>query len=233
MEVLLDGITKTYKNFDVFENLNLDLTRISSNLIIITGKSGIGKTTLLNILALLDDSFYGIYKLENKNVKALTDRESSRLRGNCIGYIQQHFSLLEEETVFYNMKIRMIAGGFGKKNFREKCDTILEQVGLSRMSESKVNTLSGGQRQRLIIARALVNDPKYIIADEPFSGFDLDTKEIIIQLFLRLLHQGRKMIIVTHDDIDWQYKSIKRYEFSELIKDTDLSSSVHVDKLGL
>lgn len=85
----------------------------------------------------------------------------------------------------------------------------------------------------MIIARALVNDPKYIIADEPFSGLDLDTKEIIIQLFLRLLHQGRKMIIVTHDDIDWQYKSIKRYEFSELIKDTDLSSSVHVDKLGL
>lgn len=164
------------------------------------GPSGSGKSTLMNIIGCLDTPSGGTYILAGKDVSNMTEDELAEIRNREIGFVFQTFNLLPRSTSLENVALPLVYAGYSKSEREEKAMNALVSVGLGDRAKHKPNELSGGQRQRVAVARALVNDPSIILADEPTGNLDTRTSYEIMELFDQLHKKGNTIIVVTHED---------------------------------
>ena len=166
----------------------------------IMGESGSGKSTLINILGFLDKNFTGIYKFENVEISKFSDNKLSDLRNKSVGFIFQQFQLIQNYTIAENVELPLLYQGKSYKYAREKALEALDLVGIKNQADKRPKQLSGGQQQRAAIARAIVHNPKFIIADEPTGALDSETSKEIMALFNELNQKLKiTIIMVTHD----------------------------------
>lgn len=166
----------------------------------IMGRSGAGKTTLMNIIGCLDTFDAGSYQLDDVNVAALSDEKLAHLRNEKIGFVMQDFALLPHKSVLFNVMLPMYFDQTTRREMVSKAKTVLEKLGMSAQEKKRVNQLSGGQKQRVALARALVKSPALLLADEPTGALDSQTGKEIMQLLLERNREGVTLIIVTHDE---------------------------------
>ena len=183
----------------------IDISIEKNEFVALMGQSGSGKSTLMNILGCLDTPTNGKYHLADKNVSLLNDNSLAEIRNKEIGFVFQSFNLLPKSTALENVMLPLIYSGFDKKERRQKALIALEKVNLSDRVNHRPNELSGGQRQRVAVARALVNNPSIILADEPTGNLDSATSEEIMALFQNIHQNGNTIIIVTHEEDIAQY----------------------------
>lgn len=200
--IKLENIQKYYKvgkdRLHVLKSINLDIKK--GEFIMIMGKSGSGKTTLLNILGFLDKFDKGSYIFNNENITNLNENQRSQFRNKHIGFVFQQFNLIETLSIYENVELPLIYDNTLSKKQREYVvKDRLELVGLVDKINAKPTHLSGGQQQRIAIARALVNNPEVIFADEPTGALDSETAESIMKMLEMLNRQGKTIIMVTHD----------------------------------
>lgn len=178
----------------------VDLVINKNEYVAIMGPSGSGKSTLMNILGCLDTPTDGTYVLNGTDVSKLTDDALAEIRNKEIGFVFQTFNLLPRYTALDNVVLPLIYAGVPKHERVEKAIKALTNVSLEDRMEHKPNELSGGQRQRVAVARALVNDPSIILADEPTGNLDSKTSIDIMNLFEDIFAQGNTIILVTHEE---------------------------------
>jgi len=166
----------------------------------IMGPSGSGKSTLLNILGCLDRPTSGAYLLGGDDVAGMSDKELSRIRGTRIGFIFQSYNLIEQLDVVENIHLPLFYQGKDIKENYDHCVKMAEKVGLGDRLDHRPMQLSGGQQQRVAVARALVNEPLMLLADEPTGNLDSSTEEEILNVLDELHREGRTLVVVTHDD---------------------------------
>ncbi|MBS6927851.1 MAG: ABC transporter ATP-binding protein [Finegoldia magna] len=182
----------------VLKNVSLDIN--SGDFVAIMGESGSGKSTLINILGFLDKNFTGIYRFENVEISKFSDNKLSDLRNKSVGFIFQQFQLIQTYTIAENVELPLLYQGKSYKYAREKALKALDLVGIKNQADKKPKQLSGGQQQRAAIARAIVHNPKFIIADEPTGALDSETSKEIMTLFDELNKKLKiTIIMVTHD----------------------------------
>jgi len=166
----------------------------------IMGPSGSGKSTFMNIIGCLDSPTSGSYVLNNKDVSKMSDDDLAEVRNKEIGFVFQTFNLLPRYTALENVTLPLIYAGVSKTIRNQRALSVLDNVGLSDRVTHKPNELSGGQRQRVAVARALVNNPSIILADEPTGNLDSKTSVDIMGLFSQIHKQGNTIIVVTHEE---------------------------------
>lgn len=176
-------------------NLNVD----KGEMLAIMGPSGSGKSTLLNIIGLLDKATEGNYFFEGKATEKLSDKQLSKHRNAHIGFVVQNFALIDDYTVFQNIKVPLDYTKLTSKEKKQRIETLLDKLGISSKREKLPKQLSGGQNQRVAIARALVNKPDIILADEPTGALDRKTGEDVMNILKDLNKDGSTIIIITHD----------------------------------
>ena len=165
----------------------------------IMGPSGSGKSTLMHIIGCLDKPTEGNFIIGGKDVSKLNDDRLAEIRNKRIGFVFQQFNLLSRTSILHNVEIPLIYAGLKTKQRRKLAKQSLESVGLGDRVKHKPNEISGGEKQRAAIARALVNDPLIILADEPTGNLDTKTGEEIMKIFYKLHQQGHTLIMVTHE----------------------------------
>lgn len=178
----------------------IDLTINKGEYVALMGPSGSGKSTLMNLLGCLDTPTSGSYILNGKDVSKMTDNELAEIRNKEIGFVFQTFNLMPRTTALDNVALPLIYAGKSKSDRSARAVEVLTQVGLADRMDHKPNQLSGGQRQRVAVARALVNHPSIILADEPTGNLDSKTSVEIMQLFNDIHAQGNTVILVTHEE---------------------------------
>jgi putative ABC transport system ATP-binding protein len=224
-------VEKLVRNFRLGKQLIKVLKEITFHInkneyVALMGPSGSGKSTLMNLLGCLDTPSSGKYILNQKDVSQLTDDELAEIRNKEIGFVFQTFNLLPRATALDNVALPLIYAGFTKKEREERALEVLEQVGLSDRVEHKPNELSGGQRQRVAVARALVNKPSIILADEPTGNLDSKTSHEIMGLFDEIHKAGNTIILVTHEeDIAQHAHRIIRLKDGNIEKD-EINNSI-------
>lgn len=169
------------------------------------GPSGSGKSTLMNIIGCLDTPTSGRYILNGQDVSNMSENELAEVRNKEIGFVFQTFNLLPRQTSLENVALPLIYAGFNKADRTEKAMLALKNVGLENRAGHRPNELSGGQRQRVAVARALVNDPSILLADEPTGNLDSKTSYEIMDLFDQIHKKGNTVIMVTHEEDIAQY----------------------------
>jgi len=165
----------------------------------IMGPSGSGKSTLMHIIGCLDQPTEGNFIIGGEDVSKLNDDKLAEIRNKRIGFVFQQFNLLSRTSILHNVEIPLIYAGLKAKQRRELAKQALESVGLGDREKHKPNEISGGEKQRAAIARALVNNPLIILADEPTGNLDTKTGEEIMKIFYKLHQQGNTVIMVTHE----------------------------------
>jgi putative ABC transport system ATP-binding protein len=197
----LVNINKYYQSgshkLHVLKDVNLDVG--AGELVSIMGSSGSGKSTLLNILGILDTYDSGEYSLDNTLIKNLNESKSAKYRNEFIGFIFQSFHLLGYKNAMENVALPLYYRGIPRKQRNKTALEYLEKVGLKEWAEHMPNQLSGGQQQRVSIARALISQPKLILADEPTGALDTETSYNVMKLFIDVNDLGITVIIVTHE----------------------------------
>jgi putative ABC transport system ATP-binding protein len=178
----------------------IDLEIKKGEYVALMGPSGSGKSTLMNILGCLDTPTSGTYILNGKHVSEMQDDELAGIRNKEIGFVFQTFNLMPRTTALDNVALPMVYAGFSKSERIERATEVLKQVGLDDRMDHKPNQLSGGQRQRVAVARALVNKPSIILADEPTGNLDSKTSVEIMNLFNEIHANGNTVILVTHEE---------------------------------
>ncbi|WP_368292417.1 ABC transporter ATP-binding protein [Dehalobacter sp. TBBPA1] len=178
---------------------HVNLTVRSGESLSILGPSGSGKTTLMNIIGCLDVPSTGKYFLSGNDIDDLNEVELARVRNKEIGFVFQNFQLLPRMTAQQNVELPLIYSGLSPLERLKRSKAILTRVGLQDKLESLPNQLSGGQQQRVAIARAIVTDPTILLADEPTGALDQKTGNQVMDLFEKLNHEGRTIIMITHD----------------------------------
>ncbi len=201
--LVAEGLGKTYPlpkgDLQVFEGLDFELVR--GELAAVMGVSGVGKTTLLNLLGGLDRPTEGRVFLDGEDLFAGTDREVASVRNRKIGFVFQVYHLLPEFTALENVSFPLMIGGVPKKGAFGRALAMLREVGLEDKAHSRPSQLSGGEQQRVAIARALVNGPSLLLADEPTGNLDWRTGERVLRLILDLHERkGLSSILVTHNE---------------------------------
>ena len=197
----IKNLTKTYnyKKANAFTALkDISLNINDGEMLAVIGKSGAGKSTLLHIIGCIDTFEKGESTLDGIDVHKLSDKKLAQIRNEKVGIVMQDFALVEEYTVLENVKIPLY---FSKKrNTNALALSALEKAGISELANKPVNKLSGGQKQRTAVARAIVNEPSFILADEPTGALDTKTSAEIMSLFKTLNDDGKTVIIITHDN---------------------------------
>ena len=228
----LKNISKKYGTKDnafyALKNINLEIEE--GSFIAIMGRSGAGKSTLLQIIGCLDLFDTGEYILDNYRIQEMHDSQLARIRNDKIGFVFQDFSLLNQQSVLFNVMLPMYFNKTPYKQMKERALHSLEIVGLLDHTKKKAHQLSGGQRQRVAIARAIVNSPSIILADEPTGALDSETSKHIMDLFQRLNEIGLTIIVVTHDQAVADYCSrIITINDGKIIqnKEKNIVSSIH------
>ena len=211
--IRIENLTRFYTiGEETVRALNgINLTIEKNEYVALMGPSGSGKSTLMNIIGCLDTPTSGEYFLNGPNVAQLSDSELAAIRNKEIGFVFQTFNLLPRLTALQNVALPLVYAGIPEAERLKKAKEVLEQVGLGNRITHKPNELSGGQRQRVAVARALVNQPSIILADEPTGNLDTKTSEEIMQLF-DIIHQaGNTIVLVTHEeDIALRAKRVVR-----------------------
>jgi len=197
----LDQISKVYSSGDTevraLDDLNLLVNR--GEYLAMMGSSGSGKSTAMNILGCLDRPSAGTYRLNGTPVEHLDDDELADLRNKELGFVFQQFHLLPQLSALDNVTLPMIYAGVPLKERRERAAAALQRVGLGQRLDNKPNQLSGGQQQRVAVARAIINQPILLLADEPTGALDSTTTREVLDLFDELHHQGMTILMVTHE----------------------------------
>ena len=205
--ISLDKIVKNYYigsiTVEALRSIDIDIK--TNEYVAIMGPSGSGKSTLMNLVGALDTPTSGEYILNGTDVSKMDDNRLAEIRNQEIGFIFQTFNLLPRYTALENVMLPLIYAGVSKSERAEKAKHTLEDVGLGDRMDHKPNELSGGQRQRVAVARALVNNPSIILADEPTGNLDSKTSVDIMKLFGQIHERGNTIILVTHEE------SISRY----------------------
>ena len=183
---------------NVLKELTFHIDR--NEYVALMGPSGSGKSTLMNLLGCLDTPTSGTYELNNQQVGLLTDDQLAEIRNKEIGFVFQTFNLLPRATALDNVALPLIYAGFSKTERETRALQVLAEVGLEDRVKHKPNELSGGQRQRVAVARALVNSPSIILADEPTGNLDSKTSHEIMALFDKIHKAGNTIILVTHEE---------------------------------
>lgn len=195
----IQGITKSFGSLQVLKGIDLHIDR--GEVVSIVGPSGAGKTTLLQIIGTLDRPDTGTVTIDGTNVSVLTERQVSDFRNRSIGFVFQFHQLLPEFTALENIMIPAYIGGASTSAAKERARELLQFMGLADRASHKPNQLSGGEKQRVAVARALVNSPAVILADEPSGSLDSKNKAELHRLFFDLRDKlGQTFVIVTHDD---------------------------------
>ena len=198
----LNNITKTYVLGEqvVHALQKIDIEIFKTEYVALMGPSGSGKSTLMNIIGCLDSPSSGDYWLNNKQVSSMSDAELSKVRNDEIGFVFQTFNLLGRLTAQENVALPLVYAGISQKDRMQKAAETLEKVGLKDRMLHKPNELSGGQRQRVEVARALINNPSLLLADEPTGNLDTKTSHEIMDLFREIHEQGNTIVLVTHEE---------------------------------
>ena len=190
-------INKSYGTLEVLKNLSMEV--LQSEIVAIVGKSGSGKSTLLHILGTLDTPDSGEVHIDGSQIIGMSAKEISKVRNEKIGFIFQFHHLLNEFTAVENVIIPALVQGLKRSNAIEKAEELLSYLGLSGRLNHKPSQLSGGEQQRVAVARALINDPKIIFADEPTGNLDDSTSEELFELIQKLRDDYKQtFVIVTH-----------------------------------
>ncbi|MBS3913237.1 MAG: ABC transporter ATP-binding protein [Bacteroidetes bacterium] len=200
--IRLVDIQRTYilgaQTVHALRSINLQIQR--GEYLALMGPSGSGKSTLMNLIGCLDSPTSGSYFLNGKEVSRMKDDELSNIRNQEIGFIFQTFNLLPRLNAIENVALPLVYAGISKKERIEKSEKALHDVGLGDRMHHKPNELSGGQRQRVAVARALVNNPSILLADEPTGNLDSATSNEIMLLFDQIHKNGNTIILVTHEE---------------------------------
>lgn len=195
----IQGITKSFGELQVLKGI--DITINKGEVVSIVGPSGAGKTTLLQIMGTLDQADTGLVMINGVEVSRLKEKELSAFRNKQIGFVFQFHQLLPEFTALENVMIPALIQGVSSGEASRKAKEILELLGLTDRASHKPAELSGGEKQRVAVARALINNPAVIFADEPSGSLDSKNKEELHQLFFELREKlGQTFVIVTHDE---------------------------------
>ena len=206
MNILIEDVTKTYhrnsEEFNAVDHIGLDIH--SSEFVVIYGKSGSGKSTLINILAGVLSPTEGYVKYDDFRITGETDKKVSEFRNNSIGYIGQGYTLLPNLTVYENISLASdLYGGDS-----EGINAILEKLGILHLKESYPKHLSGGEMRRAAVARALINNPDVVLADEPTGDLDNENTEIVLNIFKKITQEGKTVVMVTHDNEALKYADV-------------------------
>ena len=197
--IKLEGITKSFGSLQVLKGIDLEINK--GEIVSIVGPSGAGKTTLLQIMGTLDEPDAGTVQIDGTVVSRMKEKELSAFRNKNIGFVLQFHQLLPEFTALENVMIPALIAGISSKEANDRAMKILDFMGLVDRASHKPNELSGGEKQRVAVARALINDPAVILADEPSGSLDTHNKEDLHQLFFDLRDRlGQTFVIVTHDE---------------------------------
>lgn len=182
----------------VLKNISLDISR--NEYVALMGPSGSGKSTLMNLIGCLDTPTSGKYMLNGRDISQLSDNELAEIRNKEIGFVFQTFNLLPRATALENVSLPLVYAGYSAAERKKRATEVLEQVGLADRMDHRPNQLSGGQRQRVAVARALVNRPSIILADEPTGNLDTKTSLEIMKLIKDIHTAGNTVIVVTHEE---------------------------------
>ena len=217
--IKLEGITKSFGSLQVLKGIDLEINK--GEIVSIVGPSGAGKTTLLQIMGTLDEPDAGNVQIDGTVVSRMKEKELSAFRNKNIGFVFQFHQLLPEFTALENVMIPAFIAGVSSKEANEHAIRILDFMGLAERASHKPNELSGGEKQRVAVARALINDPAVILADEATGNLDSRTSFEILVLFQKLHAEGRTIIFVTHNPELAQYSSRNiRLRDGHVIEDT-------------
>ena len=197
--IQLQGITKSFGSLQVLRGIDLNIDK--GEIVSVVGPSGAGKTTLLQIMGTLDAPDSGMITIDGTLVSRMKEKELSAFRDKHIGFVFQFHQLLPEFTALENVMIPAFIAGVGQKEATASALELLDFMGLTDRAGHKPNELSGGEKQRVAVARALINHPAVILADEPSGSLDTHNKEELHQLFFDLRNRfGQTFVIVTHDE---------------------------------
>ena len=200
--IQFNSIVKNYypgvEVVNALRSISLEINK--NEFVAIMGPSGSGKSTLMNLIGCLDTPTSGIYILNDRDVSKLNDNQLAEIRNKEIGFVFQTFNLLPRYSALENVMLPLVYAGVPKHDRVEKAMKVLEKVGLSDRVSHTPNELSGGQRQRVSIARALINNPAIILADEPTGNLDSKTSTDIMGLFQEIHQDGNTIILVTHEE---------------------------------
>ncbi|KJF25879.1 ABC transporter ATP-binding protein [Clostridium aceticum] len=222
MMITVKELNKVYENGSIAVQAlkNVDLEIEEGEFVAITGASGSGKSTFMNIIGCLDRTTSGLYILDEEKIEDLSDYELAEIRNRKIGFVFQSFNLLPRTSALKNVELPMLYAGISGKERKQRALEALAKVGLADRVHHKPNELSGGQKQRVAVARALVNRPAIILADEPTGNLDSKATQEVMELFEKLNHDGVTIIIVTHEqEIAERTKRIISFRDGEVILD--------------
>ncbi len=203
MLIDIKGLTKSYhvdkKEIQVLDNFDFSLEE--GEFIAVMGRSGCGKSTLLRIMGLMDGFDGGEFRFCGADVKKLSDGKLSQIRNSDIGFVFQNFDLIPEYTVLENLELPLGYAGVKRAQRKRRAMETLEKFALADKAHSYPGRLSGGQQQRVAVARAIINEPKMILADEPTGNLDSDNTRTVMELFSELHKSGISIVVVTHDEL--------------------------------
>lgn len=197
-------LRKIHRVYETNEQTRIALNDVSLKInsgdqIMISGASGSGKSTFLNVIGLLDKGYTGEYIINGTDRKSLSAKEQARMRNTLFGYIFQDYILIESSSVYENVRVPLLYSDIRKREHGKMIESVLKSVGLEEMQRKKAKDLSGGERQRVAIARALVNQPKIILADEPTGALDTSTRNLVLDIIYNYMDETKILLFVTHD----------------------------------
>jgi len=209
MIIETDGLKKVYRT-DVVETTAVDDINFKlseGQFVSVMGPSGCGKSTLLHILGLIDSPTGGSYRFLGEDVSAYPERKRARIRKAHIGFVFQNFNLIDELTVYENVELPLVYGGVAAHERRPKVEAVLEKMDIAHRRNHFPAQLSGGQQQRVAVARALVNKPNLIMADEPTGNLDSEHGDEVMKMLLKLNEEGTTILMVTHSASNASFSS--------------------------